>query len=244
MIDEVHCAVGQSGPGKCWNGFNHIPQLLFLTPQLPNAKSISPINQGQEGHDTQCAEPDRLVPGWHNSEIQGCTCLVPDAVVIAHDYTKPIFPRTQLRIKSFATSARVLPIAIMPVKSVAKLHLLGNEKTRRCVANLEITSQRRKLKTFLCFVLLPVRNNALEVDRRNSLVDREMRRVDHLKNHAVYKPQAPVGRFRSRIERQPTWSGSVQRIEYSCLHDGVWMNPPALDIRGCNLHKSTGCIEP
>src|SRR5580692_7710110 len=47
MIDEVDCAVGQSGPGKCWNGFNHIPQLLFLTPQLPNAKSISRINQGK-----------------------------------------------------------------------------------------------------------------------------------------------------------------------------------------------------
>src|SRR6202034_3023949 len=205
MIDEVHCAAGQSSPGECWNGFNHIPQLLFLTPQLPNAKSISPINQGQQHHHTQCAEPVRLRVCRSNREVQDCACLVPDAVVIARDYTKPIFPWTQLRIKSFATSARVLPIPIMPVKSVAKLHLLGNKKTRRCVANLEITSQRRKLKTFLWFILLSVSNNGLDVDRRDSRVTREMGRVDHLKNHIVYKPQAPVGRFRGRIERRGTW---------------------------------------
>src|ERR1700689_4620554 len=150
MIDEVHRAVGQSGPGKCWNGFNHIPQLLFLTTQLPNAKSISRVNQGQERHHTQRAEPVRLPVGWSNREVQRRDALlVPHPAVIGRDYTKPIFPGTQVGIKSFATSARVLPIAIMPVKSVAKLHLLGNEKTRRCVADFEITSQWRKLKTFL-----------------------------------------------------------------------------------------------
>src|SRR5580658_2770733 len=174
MIDEVHCAVGKSGPGESWNGFNHIPQLLFLTPQLPNAKSISRINQGQERHHTQRAEPVRLPVGRSNREVQGCACLVPDAVVIGSDYTKPIFPGTQLRIKSFATSARVLPIPIMPVKSVAKLHLLGNEKTRRGVANLEIARQRRKLKTFLWFILLSVSNNGLDVDPRDGPVTREM----------------------------------------------------------------------
>src|ERR1700691_2138953 len=147
MIDEVQCAVGQSSPGKCWNGFNHIPQLLFLTPQLQNAKSISTITQGQDPHHAQCTEPVRLPVGRSNCEIQGCACLVPYPAAVARDYAKPVFPGTQFRIKSFATSARVLPIAIMPVKSVAKLHLLGNEKTRRCVAKLEITSQRRKLKT-------------------------------------------------------------------------------------------------
>src|SRR6202167_6293052 len=174
MIDEVHCAVGQSGPGESWNGFNHIPQLLFLTPQLPNAKSISPINQGQQRQHTQCEEPVRLPVFRSNREVQGCACLVPDAVVIARDYTKPIFPWTQLRIKSFAASARVLPIAIMPVKSVAKLYLLGNKKTRRCVANLEITRQRRKLQTSLWFILLSVGNNVLDVDRWDSPAAREM----------------------------------------------------------------------
>jgi hypothetical protein len=33
-IDEVHGAIGQTGPGKCRDGFNHIPKLTFLTPQL------------------------------------------------------------------------------------------------------------------------------------------------------------------------------------------------------------------
>ena len=77
-------------------------------------------------------------------------------------------------IEGLAPRPSVLPIEIMPVKSVAKLHLLGDEKTRRCIANLEITSQTRKLKTFLWVVLLSVSNNGLDVDRRNSPVTREM----------------------------------------------------------------------
>src|SRR5580698_8501975 len=174
MVDEVHRAIGQSGPGKCWNCFDHISQLLFLTPQLPNAKSISPINRRQERHHTQRAEPVRLPVCRGNREVQCRTLFVPHPVTIARDYTKPIFPGTELRIKSFATSSGVPPIAIMPVESVAKLHLLGNEKTRRCVANLEITSQRRELKIFLWFILLSVRNNSLDVDRRNGPVTREM----------------------------------------------------------------------
>src|SRR5580698_2529468 len=115
-----------------------------------------------------------MVEGRSNREVQCRALLVPRHAIIGRDYTKLIHPGTQVRIKSFATSAGVLPIAIMPFKSVAKPHLLRNEKTRRCVANLEITTQRRKLKTFLWFVLLSVSNNGLDVDRRNKPVTGEM----------------------------------------------------------------------
>src|SRR5271163_665122 len=28
------------------------------------------------------------------------------------------------------------------------------------------------------------------------------------------------------------------------MDDGIWVSPPSLDVRGCNLYKSTGRIEP
>src|SRR5580693_5107013 len=172
---------------------------------MAESKAIKSGKNCQEEKHAQSAKPPGLPICRSNHEVQCRALLVPHSVVIARDYTKTIFPGTQVRIKSFTTSARVLPIAIMPVKSVAKPHLLGNEKTRRCVPNLEIASQRRKLKTFLWFILLSVSNNTLDVDRRNRPVTSETGRVDHLKNHIVYKPQPTVGRFRGRIERPGTW---------------------------------------
>src|ERR1700722_1531726 len=204
--------VGQSAPHCRRNRIDHIAQLFFtparsipLTLQMADSKAIKSSKSYQEEDHTQSTKPFGLVEGRGDDKIEGCSCLVPDPVGIRRDYTKSIFPRTQVRIKSFATSVRVLPLSIMPVKPVAKLYLLGNEKTRRGVANLEITSQRRKLKALFWFVLLSVRNNRLDVDRRNSPVTGEMGRVDHLKNHIVYKPQAPVARFHGRVERHGTW---------------------------------------
>ena len=79
MIDEVHSAIGQSGPGKCWNGFDHIPQLLFLTPKLANAKSIGTPQQCQESDRAQRTEPISLVIGRSDEAIQ-CARLVREIV--------------------------------------------------------------------------------------------------------------------------------------------------------------------
>jgi hypothetical protein len=50
-IDEVHGAIGRSGPGKGWDRFDYIPKLLFQIPQLLDTRSIQHPQQSQEnGH--------------------------------------------------------------------------------------------------------------------------------------------------------------------------------------------------
>src|SRR5271154_5064208 len=98
---------------------------------MAESKAIKSGKNSQEEKNAERAKPSSLVEGRSNHEVQCRALLVlPAVVVVGRDYAKPIFAGTKIRIKSFAASACVLPIAIMPVKSVAKRHLLRNEKTR------------------------------------------------------------------------------------------------------------------
>src|ERR1700761_9169203 len=113
---------------------------------MPKAHAIHDSKDRHEQEHAQRAKPYSLVEGRSDGKIEGRTGFVPDAIGIGRDNKKSILPGTQVRIKNLAAGAGVQPVAVMPLEPVAKLYVLGNEKTRRRVSNLEITSQRRKFK--------------------------------------------------------------------------------------------------
>ena len=64
-----------------------------LPRQLPEPKLIQRPQQCQESGHTQRAEPIRLVVRSCDEKVQLGGAIVPDAVTIACDYAKGIFPR-------------------------------------------------------------------------------------------------------------------------------------------------------
>src|SRR5580658_2228081 len=74
--------------------------------QMLKTKLIERPQQQNRNSHARNAEPDRLVPGRRDAEVQSCSFFVPDAVVVAGDHSKAIVAGSKPRIKSFATRAR------------------------------------------------------------------------------------------------------------------------------------------
>src|SRR5271165_2513437 len=98
--------------------------------------------QRQKKDRAEGAEPIRLVIRWSYREIQLGGAIVPDTVAVACDHAKCIFPRRQIRVESLPTRAGVVPITVIAVEPITKLHLLWNQKGGRSVINLHVTRVR------------------------------------------------------------------------------------------------------
>ena len=107
-----------------------------------NTHLINAPEQREESEHVKPSEPNRLVPGGRDVEIQTRSLFIPDSVVIAGDYSEMVLAGTKPGIKSFATSARVLPVFIHSFQPVPKTYLLWNSQAQSRVANLQIGCSR------------------------------------------------------------------------------------------------------
>src|SRR5580658_9262908 len=114
--------------------------------QLPNAKLIKQVQQHQQSSRARHREPIRLIPRRRDTKVQGCAFFVPEAVVIAGDHAKAVFPRTKIAVESLTPRSRFLPSRIAPFQFVTKTHFLRHDEAQRGVVDLEITRERRKTK--------------------------------------------------------------------------------------------------
>ena len=88
--------------------------------------------------DAEEREPSHLEPGRRHIEIQHCTGIIPNAVVITGHYVKRVMARAKLRVIRLTTCAYVVPIAIHAIELVTKQHPLRNGKAQGGVVNLQI----------------------------------------------------------------------------------------------------------
>src|ERR1700749_2244496 len=103
---------------------------------------MQPPKECQKRSHAQQAEPHRLVPGRLNDEVQTRSVLIPDSVVVAGDDSEMVVAGTEPGIKSFATSARVLPVFVHSFQLVSKTYFLWNRKAQGRVVNLQIGCSR------------------------------------------------------------------------------------------------------
>src|SRR5258708_35338274 len=102
-----------------------------------NSELINASQECQKSSEAGRTKPRGLVVRRSNGKIQECSGLIPDAVIIAGDYAKLVFPRAQPRIERLPTRVSVLPVVIDPGYLVPKSTGLRNRKTQRGVAYLE-----------------------------------------------------------------------------------------------------------
>src|SRR5271169_3047630 len=81
-----------------------------LVRHLPEAEPIERPQRYPKNCYAGEAEPIRLVPGWHNAEIQGGACLIPDAVVIARDYAEAVVAGSEIVVEGATTCCSILPV--------------------------------------------------------------------------------------------------------------------------------------
>src|SRR5580700_2470133 len=96
--------------------------------QLPNAELIKEVQQHQQSSRARQTEPIRLVPGRRDTKVQRCAFFVPEAVVIAGDHAKAVFPRTKIAVESLTPRSRFLPSRIAPFQFVTKCTFCGTTK--------------------------------------------------------------------------------------------------------------------
>src|ERR1035438_3690184 len=103
-----------------------------------------------------------------------------------------------------------MPIAVVAIEPVAKLHALGNEKRRRSVINLQVVGVGGKLKVICGRELLSVNNNGFDVGLCRQSLLQNSGRIHHFQKNPAGKPYAPILRERRRIE---TWSSGRDSVE-------------------------------
>src|SRR5579862_4800123 len=112
-VGEIYRTIGQSGPGKRRNGFNHIAQLSFLLSQAANAQPMRPPKQESESSRAQRPEPGRLVVSRQNRKAQRGSVPIPNAIIIGRRYQEEIFARREIAVKRLSSHSSILPLAIV-----------------------------------------------------------------------------------------------------------------------------------
>ncbi len=128
--------------GQRRHGLHSVAKSLLLLLQLTNTHLIHAPEQREESEHVKSSEPDRLVPGRRDVEIQTRSLFIPHSVAIASYDSEMVFAGTKPGVKSFATVARVLPVLIHSFQPVTKTHLLWHSHAQCCVDNLQIGCSR------------------------------------------------------------------------------------------------------
>src|SRR5580704_9764579 len=76
---------------------------------LPHAQPVDEAYDEATGHNAQSSEPVCLIPGRRDAEIQACTGLVPDTIVVACDDPKLVSCRATVTIESLPPYSWFLP---------------------------------------------------------------------------------------------------------------------------------------
>src|SRR5262249_29335383 len=87
-------------------------------------------------------EPACLVPRRRDLEVQTCSLVIPDPVVIGGYHLKMVLAGTEPGIKGFAAGSRVLPVFIYSFQPVPKAYPFRNRQAQGRIANLEIGCSR------------------------------------------------------------------------------------------------------
>ena len=95
-------------------------------------------------HRAEGAKPVRLVVRGSDGEIQLGRRFVPDAVTVGRDHAKGILPRRQIRVEGLPARTGIVPVTVIAVEPVTKLHFLRNRERRRRVINLQVPRMRRE----------------------------------------------------------------------------------------------------
>src|SRR6202050_4419070 len=204
---------------------------------LPYAEPVKCRRQADTACNAEETEPSGLEPRRRNAEIQGCTRIVPNTVVIAGEYEKLVRARPKLVVIRLAACAYVLPSVIDAIELVAKEHAFGNGKTQGRIVDLQILGVCGKRQAIRTRVGLSVRDDRQDCYRRRqairlSLQSRWIQPRDAL---GCGKPQSPVGGFHHRwfglcFSREP--GKTIQLIEVLRGNRGTRIAQPLLQVGG------------
>src|SRR5271154_7034297 len=111
-IHKLKDPVGSSKPRHRRDGLNGFAKFYFLPPQSLHSELVQPPKECQKRSHVQQAEPNRLVPGGRDDEVQTRTLFIPDSVVIAGDHVKSVLARRKVRIESLSPCAGALPVGV------------------------------------------------------------------------------------------------------------------------------------
>ena len=96
---------------------------------LQHTLSVNKPCDEDAGHNAENSEPVRLIPGRGDAEVQGCTPLVPDAIVITRDHLEPVSPRPKVAIESLPPCTWLLPSRSVTFQFVAEVYSLWDGET-------------------------------------------------------------------------------------------------------------------
>src|SRR5580698_7602572 len=210
-----------------------------------NAPAMKHPDQRNEDSDARESEPIRLVIGRSDDEIEGRAGFVPQAAIVGCLHPEGIVPRRQVAVESLPSSAGILPIAIIAFQLVLEMHLLRNNKARRRVVDLEITSKGGKTKTRARRICLSIRNHIFDMHRRRKGISELPFRINHLRHSVICEPKAtivcPCG---NRAKRTEIRLGAVECVEKIEIYFLFGMFTPSLQIRRLDLNQATLGIQP
>src|ERR1700758_2650618 len=118
-IDEVHRAIGQCGPGKCRDGFDHVPKFSFLALRFPNTVSQDPPQDKHGNRKAKCSEPKRFPPGRQNPNLQRYSSVTPVALMASGLRSKDVVSRGESAVgHGVLIGGRFIPLMIYAVQPV------------------------------------------------------------------------------------------------------------------------------
>src|SRR5882724_714165 len=77
--------------------------------KLPHTQSIDNAYDEASRDQAESSKPVCLIPGRRDAEVQHCTRIVPDTVVIARHHAKPVLPWAKVAIESLPPRPWLLP---------------------------------------------------------------------------------------------------------------------------------------
>ena len=132
----------------------------------PHTDAIGAPEQRREGRGRERAEPDRLVVGGTDEEIQLRGAIAPHAVTIGGDHAKGMLPGRQIGVERLPPRTGVVPIRLVPLEPVAELHFLRNQQGRGRVVDLHVTRVRGQPEGLRYGNVLPVDRDGFDVCHR------------------------------------------------------------------------------
>src|ERR1700722_7114708 len=114
---------------------------------LRDLMKTKPVQRPERCQNTRHArypEPGGLIVRRGDGKIEGCTNLVPHTTVVACGDVEVVASWRKIGIKRLAATARILPVAIVPLQLVAKTDLLRRDEADSGIVDFEITNQRRQ----------------------------------------------------------------------------------------------------
>ncbi len=105
------------------------PRLSMLFDYASHMAQPQPIqkpNQNRPAQNVQELKPGGLIKGRPNSELEGSSSLIPDAVVVARCDLECVVSRPQVVIGRIFTVSCIVPFILVSQKAIAGPHSLRN----------------------------------------------------------------------------------------------------------------------